>query len=167
MTITEPTTNPLTAPTAVPPTIWRAAPDDTKAIKAMDYAANAADGTVFDLTLAARGVLDPYMTPCPAWCDRAGESHDMVATEDSDRMHYGGHVHVPVRSIDASYHGGGSRRAATVTLGSADLYLQQNVREVAPTIWLGKGETSERFELTLDEAEAVGRTLLALVEAAR
>lgn len=134
--------------------VAHADPTDAEAIKGMTYPIQCPDGRWFDRALPRRGTRDPFYGDCPVWCD--GE-HNSAETTDEDRNHYGPILAVPVRALGCELED--DHRAV---IGTAQMYLKRNVLHHEATVWLGKGEAGDGFELSLDEARTIGETLIAL-----
>lgn len=118
---------------------------DTDLVRCADEHARICTSGIFWLT-----------TTCPSWC---GARHDEEDGDD-DRTHLSRwEGKVPLVLEDAGKVGGDlGYQPEHVTL-----YLVQGVRESAPRIWCGKGETSQGWHMTPAEA---GEMAAALVHAA-
>lgn len=107
---------------------------------------------------------DPYIGKCPDWCQALDGVH-RIESCDEDRYHFGEIVRVPIRALTAE------RFTYLDTegyiLGHVEVYLLHNVLRADPHLHLDVNGTTVGVNLTLDEGERIGRTLLAMVEAAR
>jgi hypothetical protein len=119
------------------------------------------DGTLTDIGFATRS-RDPFYDKCPAWCEDAALGHLHVETCDDDRNHYGPTVTVPLRLV--SGHNETDRHE--VVLASVSMWLQRNVREREPMIWLGRDEGEGGLDLTIDEARTIAEALRRLCDEA-
>lgn len=86
-----------------------------------------------DLCLPS-GSLDPYVDTCPPWCERLADGHVFSSSED-DRVHYGTHRYVPVRSLRAEYIQDG--RDSVFALGHVSAGVRSRALEAQPSVMLG------------------------------
>lgn len=98
-------------------------------------------------------------TPCPSWCDWQPHSEREAPEE---RHHTSRTLQQPLTLMAPAEVSGGEFEPEYLAA-----YLWQHVREAEPAVYVAKGEAAESFRLTLEEAEAVARTLLELVAQAR
>ena len=111
----------------------------------------------------ALSALDPYVTGCPAWCEF--QPHEFINCAE-DKWHSSHTCSVPLELEPAPQSSQGESGQLSYESETAVAYIKQGYREIAPYIFIGKGEAAGMY-LTLDETERFARALLALIEVGR